>query len=572
MTVWWSSTSDMRTKLIAYFLLLATSFGLAQIYTPGSGGTGGGGGGLTNGYSFDAAFFRTANTTNIFAKDGANVTNLNVQSSVKVAGNQTNTGGGWLVMEDGSVSTIMLYGNIGGPAILSSNANINFGPIGKSITFDNNGAGRAGYGSQPYGSLGYGSATAYTGGFDIVAGSNFVAANTIALKGLTASRVTFLNSSGQLTNVTSASPSTEYVKADGTVGTPSGSGTPAGNSGAIQFNDGGSFAANGQFTYDTTNHTVLVSGPGLTNGFIAKGSNVNNYVKLTAQGLVGHNTLTFQPSGDFALSSNYWAMNSIGQLYPLNYSDATLGDNTDGRQVALYTSRQLFRHRVLPGATIYGTNQFWTTNLTANITFADPSALENNIRYSVVLSNATYTVAFPAAWRWPYDGNSAPACQNGLYEIIVQKTSTHTNAWLENSSSLSLSPGWGTALVTNSGVVSVTLTNRPASIATNATSVTVDFSDAANIQIYNAWFHLTTNLVVSPTNLVVGRTVAIYFATNSLNYDVTVSNTAANPVKWNFNVALNGSTHFTKTNTLSARVFLTAETNGVISAEMGYYR
>lgn len=42
--------------------------------------------------------------------------------------------------------------------------------------------------------------------------------------GVTASRAVFLNASGNLTNVTSSSPSTEYVHADGTVGTPSGSG------------------------------------------------------------------------------------------------------------------------------------------------------------------------------------------------------------------------------------------------------------------------------------------------------------------------------------------------------------
>lgn len=135
-----------------------------------------------------------------------------------------------------------------------------------------------------------------------------------------------------------------------------------------------------------------------------------------------------------------------------------------------------------------------------------------------------------------------------------------------------LAAGLGHALVTNGATVSIVQTNRSASIATNATSVTVGFSDAENVQIYNAWFHLTTNLVVSPTNLVTGRTLEIYFATNSLTYDVVITNTAANPVKWNFNVSTNGSTSFTKTNTLAARVFLTAETNGTILAELGYYR
>jgi len=142
-------------------------------------------------------------------------------------------------------------------------------------------------------------------------------------------------------------------------------------------------------------------------------------------------------------------------------------------------------------------------------------------------------------------------------------TGAFTNAFIS---------GWGNALSTNSGVVSVVRTNRASSIATNATGVTIDYSDTANINEYNAWFHLTTNLVVSPTNLVVGRTMKVYFDTNSLTYDVTFTNTAANPILWNFNNSTNGSTTFTKTNSMRARAYLTVETNGVILGEFGYYR
>lgn len=44
--------------------------------------------------------------------------------------------------------------------------------------------------------------------------------------GVTASRALMVNSSGKVTNVVSSSPSTEYVKADGTTGTPTGAQTP----------------------------------------------------------------------------------------------------------------------------------------------------------------------------------------------------------------------------------------------------------------------------------------------------------------------------------------------------------
>jgi hypothetical protein len=131
--------------------------------------------------------------------------------------------------------------------------------------------------------------------------------------------------------------------------------------------------------------------------------------------------------------------------------------------------------------------------------------------------------------------------------------------------------GWGIALVTNSGVVTATLTNRAAGIVTNATSATADFSDTANVNEYFVGWHLTTNLVISPTNLVQGRTVRVYFPTNSLTYDVMVTNTAGTVVRWNRNVSTNGSTSFTKTNTIEADLYLKVETNGVITANLGIY-
>jgi citrate lyase gamma subunit len=132
--------------------------------------------------------------------------------------------------------------------------------------------------------------------------------------------------------------------------------------------------------------------------------------------------------------------------------------------------------------------------------------------------------------------------------------------------------GWGLVLVTNTGVVTVTPTNRAFTIATNATTANLDFSDTANVQEYQVWWHLTTNISLFPTNPVVGRTLKVFFQTNSLSYDVTVTNPAAAAVNWNFNVTTNGAANITKTNTLRARLYLTAETNGTYTAEWGYYR
>lgn len=152
-------------------------------------------------------------------------------------------------------------------------------------------------------------------------------------------------------------------------------------------------------------------------------------------------------------------------------------------------------------------------------------------------------------------------------------TSQATNVWIyQEQPKFNLAGGWGIAVTTNAGAVSSSLTNRTLGIATNATSATVGFSDAESIQIYNVGWHLKTNLVLSPTNLVPGRTIAIYCDTNSLSYDLSITNTAGNAVSWNLNVSTNGSTAVTKTNSLRAQIFLTAQTNGTITAERGYYR
>jgi hypothetical protein len=230
---------------------------------------------------------------------------------------------------------------------------------------------------------------------------------------------------------------------------------------------------------------------------------------------------------------------------------------------------------------VNGTNATWryVGHIDATIVYTNLQ-LNTPVDLEILPTNAGLTAGWaitfnvPAA-AWP-DGEAPTISTNGGPTIIrlVKVSSTQTNAWLVSTPSFSFQPGWGLSAITNfiTRTVTTVATNRPAGIATNATSVTVGFSDAENVQIYNAWFHLTTNLVVSPTNLIVGRTICVRFDTNALTYDVVVTNTAANRVNWNFNVSTNGSTSFTKTNTMRARLYLTAETNGVLSAELGYYR
>jgi hypothetical protein len=132
--------------------------------------------------------------------------------------------------------------------------------------------------------------------------------------------------------------------------------------------------------------------------------------------------------------------------------------------------------------------------------------------------------------------------------------------------------GWGVHNLTAAGTLTTTLTNRSVGIATNAFNILADFSDTANTQIYNVTQFSTNAVTIAATNGVAGRTVCIYMGTNMLSYTVRVLAMDSSPILWNWNVTTNGATAFTKTNTVAARVFLTRETNGVYTAEMGYYR
>jgi len=215
-----------------------------------------------------------------------------------------------------------------------------------------------------------------------------------------------------------------------------------------------------------------------------------------------------------------------------------------------------------------------------NITLAVPPAGYAITVYHTNSAATNYVVTFytnsvAASFYSIVDQTNSSSWSVPLGSIVGQRFQWTGSQWLrtdEERSLLSLTAGYAFAFRTNGLVMGLELTNRQASFATNVTSATVDFSDLANLNIYNASFHLTTNLVISPTNLVVGRTTSVYFDTNALSYDVMVTNLAATEVHWNFNVTTNGSTCFRKTNTLRAKLFLTAETNGIITADFGYYR
>lgn len=224
-----------------------------------------------------------------------------------------------------------------------------------------------------------------------------------------------------------------------------------------------------------------------------------------------------------------------------------------------------------------GATNHWISEVTSNTTAVLTNLFLNTPVFLTVSNRGSFTISFncPAAsWRG-LNGAAPILAANGVTEYMFVKVGIgQTNAYVLSEPYQDLAGGWGNALVTNTPTISIVATNRSVGIATNAATAFISFNDTDNTQIYNVGWHLTAALACVPTNLVAGRTVCIYFPTNSLTYTVTVTNGALTtmPVKWNWNVTTNGLTSFTKTNTLSARVYLTAETNGVLSAEMGYYR
>jgi len=111
--------------------------------------------------------------------------------------------------------------------------------------------------------------------------------------------------------------------------------------------------------------------------------------------------------------------------------------------------------------------------------------------------------------------------------------------------------GWGIDNLTATGTLTTTLTNAQTLIASNSTSVQIDFS--AGTPDYKSTDVMRANLSVQPTNLVVGRSVTVYLTgdTNANERTVTViTNGIAGgaAIRWFFNTPTNGATSFTVTN------------------------
>jgi len=90
-------------------------------------------------------------------------------------------------------------------------------------------------------------------------------------------------------------------------------GTPAGNSGAIQFNQGGAFAGTNRLSYDRTNEMVRQLVGAFASGIVVTNSANNQAVRLNNQGLLndGANELRFGVN-----ANSNWVINASGYWVP----------------------------------------------------------------------------------------------------------------------------------------------------------------------------------------------------------------------------------------------------------------
>ena len=144
------------------------------------------------------------------------------------------------------------------------------------------------------------------------------------------------------------------------------------------------------------------------------------------------------------------------------------------------------------------------------------------------------------------------------------------NAYIGRELELVTAKGFGVGLISSTNGDTITLTatrtNAITYAATNTTSLHIDWTGTEHVIIPNL---LETNLVLIPTNMIVGRELYLTFLPGSLNYNISISNAAGTRVRWNL-ATNSGNAALTKTNTIQVEASLLYQTNG-ISAAVGRF-
>lgn len=384
---------------------------------------------------------------------------------------------------------------------------------------------------------------------------------------LTASRVKMINSAGVETNVTSASASTDYVHADGSVGTPTA--TAAGGSSAIQFAEGtaidGTNGATHKLVYNRSNDFINLFGS--LPYIMVQDNSVNVSNKITTSGIDIMGTV--QPVVFKRNGAALWEIDGYSNSYrPTTNVTQDIGLEDSGTANQTNRVRTIFTRDLNVSNIIVKANSMpfnnvdtWTatgtiashwTNIltgggTSNINVA---AIQDGQKMSIwVLPTNGLTVALqldgaaaPAAM---YYAHSADAIRtNGWNEIVVERRGTITNIFVRGPSFTLISAG-PVSLDTNFVNLTVAvridnaLSNMVGTVANNVTN-----ESSTQLQINNGTLSLSpsilSNLVNSgidfPTTgiesnvfrLLVGQ---IEVSTNAFIASATVTNNIARIVK-----------------------------------------
>ncbi len=288
---------------------------------------------------------------------------------------------------------------------------------------------------------------------------------SINLAGLTVSRALVLDANGMVTNATSADPSNEYVKADGTTGVPAGGpgGTAEGNSGDIQFNQGDTFAGTNYLTFDRTNNRVAIALAGVRPNEAIEIGGATPKVRLGGSGTGETNVMDSRGIGTIS-GGAFEVRAGVGSV--VAYFDGTGGDlgiypNGDnskilGSPVAAWSTNYVYQikgygtiampyhngdvysnstinlHGSGSTVTIYSTNQNWKMQQTSNVTFA-VDGLVSNVVYSIDWTNNASTITWSGIdfWRDGATPTFAPSLLAGRYDVKLRKGDHGVEAWVD---------------------------------------------------------------------------------------------------------------------------------------------
>ncbi len=276
---------------------------------------------------------------------------------------------------------------------------------------------------------------------------------------ITVSRVLMINADGDVTNVVSSSPSTEYVKADGTVGTPTGAQTPwasdingAGNDltnvASVQvIGTGASLFSLASYQGDAFALTRATNAPA--------GTGTTNDIQVAQEATVG------QVLGVHANSSGQLVWTNLAAAVVV-YRDNALLDwsNTTAETTNLvYTipAGQLSTNRSL---------RFTIAGYCTNATVSRTLRLRVYLGSTTLFDQTSAATGTPATNAWRFEGsltaNNSQSVQSldGFFSLSSATTVNPGFGLINNDEQLSLSPiiGVGAEDTSSAKTLTVTLT------------------------------------------------------------------------------------------------------------------